>query len=118
MAEVYIQLGRTDGFRYIGIQPPITDEHHELLRQAHGEVDGLPKFFTIITPHSGEPYSEMSLLADAYLTPDHADTCVIKTAEKLAKVLGASGDTFIIDEGFKPIGYGNDLFGGRSVHDL
>lgn len=113
MAEVHIQAGMTDGFGYIGAQPPLTEERLDLLRQAEYMDSEVLSQFTLVEPHSGDPYSEASFSSDD-CWPRAVASSAIERAEKVARILRHGGDTVTVDRFVYPIGSGFHLFGGEA----
>lgn len=114
MADVRIELGMTDGFRYLGVQPPLSDEQQRFLEAARFEDPLVAARFSTQTPFHGEPFSETGMITEAFMTPRGADRGIIEIATKIAEVLRSSGDTVEVDERLHPIGFGHYLFGGQA----
>lgn len=106
--RINIQFGRTDGFRYIGIQPPLTDEQVESLLVASQEDRAIPSSWGLRKPHNGHPHSEIGYMSHI------GDERLVHVAELIAGVLTNEGTTVHIDKTIQDIGYGRFLFDGEA----
>jgi hypothetical protein len=106
MSDLRIQVGRTDGFRYIGVQPPLTDEQLERLSHAHEADEWVANNFTLRQPYQGQPYSEAGFMTEW-------DDRILEKAKNVARVLRETGLDIHLDEDIKQIGWGYHFFGGR-----
>lgn len=110
--EYRVQIGKTDGFRYVGVQPPF---------EAQADCEN---FATILDDELGD-YSHV--LSGYIEKPDHGDAYTQFTVmgspddeHLLAGVGNAmdaclySGQSAQVDEKIRGIGYGYYLFGGRA----
>lgn len=104
--DIRIELGRTDGFRYIGVQPPLTPEQFEAIQAA--EVDVNLGFYAR-KPFRGQPYTEAGIMTDLGQGNEHA----VAMAHRTAEALRGLGHTVAVAEEFQGIGYGYHLFGGQ-----
>src|SRR5438477_10465184 len=99
MSELSIEVGKTDGFRYVGIQPPLTTEQVGLLRTVDinlrvGQfVDGLYTTGSEVrTRDHGEPYLEFEFSAEGLPSSQVADSSVQNVAREAADVLTEVGN--------------------------
>jgi len=114
LADFNIQVGATDGFRYIGIEPPLDAERKELVLGSLGkktvsEAIGNGRCIDITKPFKGSAYSEISLTTQILGRPSPESVAV-----KIADVLSDSGSIVSVDLEPKEIGYGHYLFGGQA----
>lgn len=106
-----VQLGATDGFRYIGVQPPLPTGDLTHFRTA--VEDGLKNSYSFVTsgfmrnPAKGQPYTEVGVMG----SPD-VETLTIVARVAMDAVTGRD-DSFQVSEELQGIGYGLHLFGGE-----
>ncbi len=113
-ANVRIEIGKTDGFHYIGVQPPSAMDGID--------VDALElPYAAYITSTStinrGRPnaYSDIGYDSGA-LPPGRDDEAAVETAQRLAGLISEStGQSVIVKPQVEWIGFGKYLFGiGRA----
>ena len=114
MAEVRIEVGMSDGYRYLGVQPPITNEQRELLKAAEYSDSSIPDRFGIQHPDIGEPYSQSGITTAAFSTTSEANKAIVRSANNVARVLRLNQDEVIVDESLHLIGDGRYLFSGEA----
>lgn len=101
--RIKIEIGVTDGFRYVGLQPPLNEDQKAAVNAASPEDD---VSFNLRQPTgSGMPYHEIG-----YMT-DWDDTAIYK-ASQAAVFLRFSGVEVSTDYRVRQIGWGHYLFGG------
>jgi hypothetical protein len=108
ITHVNIQLGCTDGFRYLGVQPPLTEAQSELLQHHQSQGEPVPEHWTVRTPHKGPAHSEVGYSSHI------GDERLVEVAEKIASILTDDDTVVHIDKRFRPIGFGHFLFDGQA----
>jgi hypothetical protein len=101
MGKISIELGKTDGFGYIGIQPPLTDEQQELLQSMR---------FSLINPDNGPVHSQTGFTGG---TDEEIRQKVVETGHQIAGLLSEAGHEVEIDDTIYSIGRGHHFFGGH-----
>lgn len=112
MTYVRIEVGMTDGFRYLGIQPPLTKEQSEWLKAADFSDSKIIQSYVVMEPDNGEPYSEAGISTGTDLSFAESHRNIVEAANNIARILVIAGDTVHIDEELHSIGFGRHLFGG------
>lgn len=111
-----IEIGATDGFRYIGIEPPVSPEQRDEIGAAinahYRDADPVVAFDTF-SPEQGPSHSLLGIRAEGYYTPNAADNDMEQVARKVVRILSKHA-TVHMDGEIKAIGFGYNLFGGRS----
>lgn len=107
-----VQLGATDDFRYVGVQPPLSPDDTRVfvdrLEEAFSESYGAAVISgRTTTPGQGEPYTEVIILG----SPD-AETIANMSRLAIEPVL-RPGDKVVTDKRLQGIGKGFFLFDGR-----
>jgi hypothetical protein len=115
MSEFSIQLGRTDGFRYIGVQPPVDREISEqILEELGSEIEfeavGNGRALSTNKPFVGPEHSELAL---THHLDDIGDKRVHDIAGQIRTVLEHAGHSLTVDPELHYIGFGRHLFGGE-----
>jgi hypothetical protein len=116
MTEYSIEIGSTEGFRRIGIKPPVDIEQREQIFRVLGseverEAVGNGLALNTTTPHSGPAYSEIAL---TFNLSDLSGQRFLDIVSSIRGVLEGSDHTVMIDPDPKPIGFGRHLFGGQA----
>jgi hypothetical protein len=112
MDHFSIQTGKTRAhFRYIGIQPPLSEEHAEALAEVT-LPDGMRSISAdVITPEQGGPYTEFGFATAELADPD---TAVMQVAHDIAAALRNDTTEVTVHESeVLPVGLGRYLFGGQ-----
>ena len=110
MAKVNLEVGATDGYGYVGVEPPLSEAQLALL----GEAEGVTSLFVTKRPKKGTPYSETMVGNEESLSRQEAGEKVLKMAHAICVVLRQGGDDVSVDEEIKPIRYGVDLFNSQA----
>jgi hypothetical protein len=114
MSNYSMELGQTDGFRYIGVQPPLAEEDLTALDIARAEDDYTIAHFHEVTPDKGDAYSEAGFSTEGFLSPQGIERATEARMSRIATVLESQGHTVELDVTPKHIGYGRHLFGGEA----
>jgi len=115
MAEYSIEIGATDGFRYIGIEPPLNNVLIEQIFSVLGseiemEAVGNGRALSKNTPYKGPAHSEIAL---TQRQADFSEERVRDIVSKIRVTLERDGHTVMTDPEIKLIGFGRHLFGGE-----
>src|SRR5690606_29812688 len=116
MSEFRIEIGATDDFRFLGIEPPVSStQGDEIVAAIDSHYLGAdPKIvFHTYVPEQGPSHSLLGISAEGYFTPNAADRDMEQVARKVARILSKDAAVQVNGE-IKAIGFGQDLFGGRS----
>lgn len=109
MADLRIELGATDGYQYLGIQPPLTEDQLEALQTASADNAHIPTRFPERRPARGQSYSETGFTTE--VGRDDKDLHMV--AHEVARVLRDTGHTVSVNGQIQAIGDGYHLFGGE-----
>jgi hypothetical protein len=116
MGIINIEVGMTADLRYIGIQPPLTEEQHALLVAAeYIDSDIRSDFQTVQDPTQGAPYSRLQRNTSEYNTPQQASKSTVKTAERIAGVFRRAGEMVSMDTHMRFFESGENLFDSSAV---
>jgi hypothetical protein len=111
MGEYTIAAGSTEGYRYIGVKPPVSGEVRSQIFEALGEdIEhmAIGNGLALSTVGNGsQAYSEM--LLDTWLLESEGISTG-KIAGKIAEVIRANGDIAMVDPDCKPLGPDTSLF--------
>jgi hypothetical protein len=109
-ADIQIEIGKTDGFHYIGVQPPsaITGIDVDQLELPYAAY--VTSTSTINRGHDNA-YSDIGYDSSA-LPPERADEAAVETAQRLAALITESTKQSVeVRPQVEWIGFGKYLFG-------
>lgn len=95
---VNIELGSTEGFRHIGIQPPLTLRQIGLLNIFNNQHYQPVGSFMDEVPPTGLPYSEALMDIDGGVSKEIADQLVVHVAQQITEMFRASGISVVLNE--------------------
>lgn len=114
--EYRIQFGTTDGFQYIGVQPPLPYVDLKHFRSAVEDI--LKDDYCFVTsgftrrPEKGEPYTEIGVMG----SPDIEQLTL--AAKGAMDTVTYSNDRYEVSQKVRGIGWGKYLFGGKDATRL
>ena len=105
-----VEIGGTDGYGYVGVQPPLREEHTALLEPL--------EFTTVQSTHGdGDPWSETKFphsLPEEYAKLS-ANAKILKIGHEVTQKLREGGFTVEMDETVRTLNWGRELFDPRVV---
>jgi len=110
MADFRVEVGATDGYRYVGIQPPLDEEQAALLKGIEVPRFMFPVGNGRVEPARGDAYSEVGFDTSAV----NGSAEIVKVANGIAEALRSGGHHVGVDETVRAIGFGRFLFGGEA----
>jgi hypothetical protein len=111
-----MEIGRTDGYRYVGIEPPVDDDlrtkiFDELGEEVLSEAVGNGRALSTTTPDNGPAHSELELTS---IRDDYREAgTTLQIALSIANTLKEQGHSVTIEKKIRDIGFGHYLFGGQ-----
>ena len=110
MADINIEIGTSDGYRYLGVQPPLTEDQQRILTEAHATDPEIPSNFQTVTPTRGEPFSETSTTSGRFDSTHDATRYMFHVAHKLSALLSEDGSEVEVNGRPQRLGFNRHLF--------
>lgn len=109
MVARIISVGEAGSFRYIGIKPPIEQQHADMLIDTiELPYTGLAGAFSrTVVNEQCEPFTEMGFEASFYLKhygAEDVDQRIWNAAKEIGTILGQQGDEISYRDGITPEG--------------
>ena len=114
MGDIRIEVGASEGMMWIGIEPPLTDEQEELLRQAEFVNSDVRLTFSNENPEGSLPYSRKGIPADTFKSSGEGDKGILGVAQAISRVLERGGDMVVVDQSLHRTEEGQFVFIDRA----
>lgn len=110
-----IEVGISDGYAYLGIQPPLNEGQLAMLDDARQSDAEIPADFVTVSPlKHGEPYSQASLPVERFGGLNGAAQHMMRVAHRLGRLMGSDSEVVIVPRPQR-ITRGRYLFGGQAA---
>jgi len=115
MGHYSIEIGATDGFRHIGIEPPVDQNQKdqtfkELGQEIEREAIENGRALSVTKPYRRPAHSELTLTCTRYVERAR------RIAQRIGSILEEGGHTVVFNPDIKRISDGYYLFGGQAEH--
>jgi hypothetical protein len=109
-ADIHIEIGKTDGFHYLGVQPPSAMDGIDV-DQLELPYGAYVTSTSTINRGQKNAYSDIGYDSSA-LPPERDDKAAVETAHRLATLITEStGQSVIVKPQVEWVGFGKYLFG-------
>ena len=118
MPNYAMEIGRSDFYGYVGVQPPLSDEDYDLILPRVYPTKYLSPLGTPIQrTYRSRMYTEFnySLEIKEPTSAEQANESIITVARDIARVLNDNGNDVQLDTEIRTLSYESNLFDARQL---